>query len=158
MMSNSEHQATLEAIQDAQARLISLLETAAGEQDWRPEAGRWSFRCIAGHLATTERECFLERVQRILGEENPGFAYYDNTGWDFSQRDLREWLEEWTVTRREIVDTIQEAPEEAWMRRATHETRGEMKLEDILESMAEHDEEHIQEVEANLEEYRSKKG
>jgi hypothetical protein len=97
-------------------------------------------------------------VQRILYEDNPGFAYYDNAGRDFSQLDLREWLEDWAATRREIMDTIQGLPEEAWLRRATHETRGEMKLRDILESMVEHDREHIQEVETNLRKYRGKKG
>lgn len=157
-MNNTDHQKALEEIQESQAELIALLETVADDQDWQPEPDRWSFRFIAAHLAVAERECFLDRVQRILEEENPHFAYYDNTGSDFSQLDLKGSLESWANTRREIIDLIKSLPEDAWLRRATHETKGEVYLGDILESMVEHDREHIQEVETNLRKYRDQKG
>ena len=157
-MNNTDHQKALEEIQESQAELIALLETVAHDQDWQPEPDRWSFRFIAAHLAVAERECFLDRVQRILEEENPHFAYYDNTGSDFSQLDLKGSLESWANTRREIIDLIKSLPEDAWLRRATHETKGEVYLGDILVSIVEHDREHIQEVETNLRKYRDQKG
>jgi hypothetical protein len=157
-VNKSDHQKALTEIQESQAKLITLLEAVADEQDWQPEPGRWSFRFIAAHLAVAERECFLDRVQRILGQENPYFAYYDNSGADFSQLDLIGSLENWANTRREIIGLIRSFQEDAWLRPATHETRGATYLEDILESMVQHDGEHIQEVEENLRKYRDKKG
>jgi hypothetical protein len=158
MMRDRNERKILGELQETQDQLNGLLETVADDQDWQPEADRWSFRFIAAHLAVAERECFLDRIQRILEEDDPHFAYYDNTGSDFSQLDLKGSLESWANTRKEIIDLVRSLPEDAWLRRATHETKGEVFLGDILESMVEHDREHIQEVEENLRKYRGKKG
>lgn len=89
----------LAGLAESQEKLCSLLASAADEQDWRPASGEWSFRQIAAHLATSERECLAERLRRIASGEQPYFEGYHNTGRDFGDVDLRRSLQEWTYTR-----------------------------------------------------------
>ena len=57
-------------LQASRQELSDILAAQAENQDWQPEPEQWSYRYIAAHLATTERECFLERVKQFayLGE------------------------------------------------------------------------------------------
>jgi len=58
----------------SQQAITALLTTVADKQDWRPAPKQWSFRQIAWHLAITEREQLLDRVQRIASGSNPTFG------------------------------------------------------------------------------------
>lgn len=133
---------------DASRKQVSvLLESVANDQDWQPDPTQWSFRYIAAHLATTENECFLDRVRRFFSESHPRFEYYDNTGRDFSQLELRDSLARWAAARQELIDLVQAMPEHIWLRSATHSRWGTMTVADLLEAILEHDQEHLQEVE-----------
>ena len=41
---------------------------------WRPIPDKWSIKEIMCHLRDMEREAYLARYQRMLGEENPFLA------------------------------------------------------------------------------------
>jgi hypothetical protein len=129
-----------------QAVLTTLLQAVADQQDWRPGAESWSFRYLAAHLATAEKEAFQKRVRRIAGEEAPYFAYYLNTGRDFSQNELLDSLQQWADTRREIIDFVLALPPEGLKRTGSHQTRGVITILDVLQMMLEHDQEHLQEL------------
>jgi hypothetical protein len=145
-MTTNTLQALVSQLEASQAALTSLLQAVAGQQDWQPDAESWSFRYLAAHLATTEKEAFQERVKRIVGEETPYFAYYLNTGWDFSRDELLDSLQAWATTRREIIDFVLALPPEALQRTGRHQTRGVMTILDVLQLMLEHDQEHLQEL------------
>jgi hypothetical protein len=53
------------AIRSTQGQLTGLLESISFDQDWQPAPKEWSFRFIAAHLATTEKECYQDRVVRM---------------------------------------------------------------------------------------------
>jgi hypothetical protein len=143
-------------LKTTQEQLSALLESVADNQDWQPEPGQWSFRYIAAHLATVDKDCYLDRVVRISAGENPHFESYFNTGWDFSQFDLRDSLHEWAVTRQEIIDFVRPLPEERWSLVGTHAAFGTITLLDVLQMMLEHDQEHLQHLEQVMTKYRAK--
>ena len=91
------------ALERTTAEISRLLESVADDQDWRPNDGHWSFRHIAAHLEACQTECVLVRVRQIAAGAKPTFEFYDNDGWDFSDRDLRHSVREWRESRRSGV-------------------------------------------------------
>jgi hypothetical protein len=127
-------------------KLSDLLAAQAENQDWQPETERWSCRYIAAHLATTERECFLERVKQVAAGGQPHFDYYLNSGRNFSRLDLTDSLRDWAASRQALIEQILALPAAAWAVTASHATRGPMTLAGLLQLIIDHDREHLQEV------------
>jgi hypothetical protein len=140
----------------SQNRLCTLLESVADDQDWQPGPAEWSFRYIAAHLATVDRDCYRDRVIRISAGENPFFEAYFNTGWDFSRFDLSDSLREWKTTRQEIFELVNALPAEKLTLTGTHATEGKITALDVLRMMFAHDQEHIHELEPVIAEYKKK--
>jgi hypothetical protein len=132
-----------------------LLESVADDQDWQSDSEEWSFRYIAAHLATVEKDCYQDRVVRIAADENPHFESYFNSGWDFSQYDLRVSLSEWMATRQEIIDFVSGIPEEKWLLTGTHTAFGTITVLDVLRMILDHDQEHLQHLEQEISRYRT---
>lgn len=153
-MSETTKKQLLDNLIASQNRLYALLEIVADDQDWQPAPAEWSFRYIAAHLATVDQDCYRDRVIRISAGENPFFEAYFNTGWDFSQFDLRDSLLAWKATRKEIFELVDALPEEKWMLTGTHATEGRITVLDVLRMMSDHDQEHIRELEPMLGEYK----
>jgi len=139
-----------------QKRLTGLLQSVAADQDWQPEPGEWSFRFLAAHLATVDKECYQDRIVRIAGGENPRFESYFNTGRDFSKLDLLASLHEWAVTRQEIVDFVSHLPAEKFLLTGTHVAFGTLTVGGVLQLMLDHDQEHIKHLEKLMAVFRSK--
>jgi hypothetical protein len=138
----------IDNVKSTQLRLCKILEAKAGDQGWQPETGQWSFRSIAAHLATVDKECYLDRVVRISTGENPFFESYFNTERDFSRFDLRESLREWKATRQEIINFVSSLPEDKLALTGKHAAVGTITVIDVLKMMHDHDQEHIQHLEA----------
>jgi len=152
-MSKSREQ-LIDALLSSQKQVSALLESVADDQDWQPDSEEWSFRFTAAHLATVEKECFLDRVTRIASGDNPQFSYYLNTGRDFSQFDLRQSLQDWGRTRQGLIGDVQALSEDKLVLTGTHVKFGIMTILDVLQLLLDHDLEHLQELEAILTLYR----
>ena len=152
-MDPRELETLLKQLTESQSELSDLLTSVAGLQDWRPEPEEWSFRFLAAHLATAERECFQDRVQRIAEGNYPSFAYYLNTGRDFSDLDLRKSLMAWHETRQAIFRFVRRLPETAWLQTGKHITSGTITIRDVLISMLEHDQEHLEALQPQVGKY-----
>lgn len=139
-----------------QKQLSVLLESVADDQDWQPDPGEWSFRYIAAHLATVDKECYQDRVVRIASGENPHFESYFNNGRDFSQADLRDSLHKWAVTRREIVNLVRAVPEEKWLLTGTHDAFGTLTVPGVLGLMLDHDQEHLQHLKQSMDRHKTR--
>lgn len=140
----------------SQNYLCALLESIADDQDWQADPSEWSFRYIAAHLATVDRDCYLDRVNRISAGENPYFEAYYNTGWDFSQFALSDSLRAWKTTRKKILELVDALPEDKLLLSGTHATEGKITVFDVLRMMSTHDQEHIQNLEPVLTQYSKK--
>ena len=144
------------SIRSTQQQLTSLLKSVSLDQDWHPAPKEWSFRFIAAHLATTEKECYQDRVVRIAAAENPYFEGYFNTGRDFGMVDLLDSLHVWAVTRQEIIDFVSNLSEQQFSLTGIHETFGTLTVQRVLEQMLDHDQEHIRDLEKVISLHRSK--
>ena len=139
-----------------QAQLTRQLKSVAADQDWKPAPEEWSFRFIAAHLATTEKECYQDRVMRIAVGESPHFESYFNTGRDFGTLDLLDSLRAWAATRQEIVDCASDLSEAQLALTGTHAAFGTLTVQGVLQLMLDHDREHIRDLEKALASYKSK--
>lgn len=124
--------------------MSDLLLSVYDRQDWQPEPHEWSFRYIAAHMRQVEIECFYVRIQRILSEDQPHFSYYLNTGWDFSQLDLAESVQDWQLWRERVLQLVAGLSAENRTRTATHDHFDTITIDRILQIAYDHDQEHIE--------------
>jgi hypothetical protein len=133
-------------LEASQSQLAALLNSLADHQDWQPAPDMWSFRYHAAHLATVDQEAYWERVIRIAAGERPYFEYYLNSDRDFSRYELIDSLQAWTMIRRQIIEFVRSLPEDKLTLTGTHQTFGTITVLDVLQSMLEHDREHLAEL------------
>ena len=145
-----------DAVRATQSQITRLLGSVADDQDWQPAPQEWSFRFIAAHLATTEKECYQDRVVRIAAGETPHFESYFNTGRDFGSFDLRASLHAWAATRQEILKQVSVLSNEQLALTGSHAAFGTLTVPSVLQLMLDHDREHIRDLEKILEGYQSK--
>lgn len=144
---DAEHKTQrIQQIESSLAEMSHLLKNVAADQLRQPTPGEWSFRDVAAHMATVEEECHLDRVQRIAAGERPHFAYYLNTGRDFSHLTLEAALHQWAITRQEIIDFVNTLSDEQLALTGTHDTFGTVTVLAILHEMVKHDVAHIEEL------------
>ena len=103
---------------------------------WRPIPDKWSIKEIMCHLRDMEREAYLARYQRLLGEENPFLPNVDQNRIayesDYINQDAKAALAEFRQLREETIRTLDTAPAESWSRGGTHETDGTMTIEQLV--------------------------
>lgn len=103
---------------------------------WRPIPDKWSIKEIMCHLRDMEREAYLARYQRMLGEENPFLPNVDQNRIayesDYINQDAKAALAEFKHLREETIRTLDNAPAESWSRGGTHETDGPMTIEQLV--------------------------
>jgi len=84
---------------------------------------------------------------QVRNQLNPHFKSYFCTGRDFSRFDLKDSLQAWTVTCREIIDFVHALPEEKWALTGTHAAFGTLTVQDALKPMLDHVQEHFRDLE-----------
>jgi len=139
-------------------RLPAELEQIVGglgerELEARYRDGAWTVRQLVHHLADSHANAYI-RMKMALTEDKPTIKPYDQDEWSkledartlpvSSSLDMIRGLHlRWTVLMRAM-------PEEAWSRRLYHPERGEMTLEDMLESYRSHGEKHLEHIRTAL--------
>jgi hypothetical protein len=142
------------ALERTTGEISRLLESVADDPDWRPNDEHWSFRHIAAHLEACQTECVLVRVRQIAAGAKPKFEFYDNDGWDFSDRDLRRSVREWREGRARLFEFVRSLSPERLSRTGSHRTFGEITVLDYVRIDLEHDREHL----ADLNEMLARRG
>ena len=152
-MSDKTRETLLTKLRLSQKFLATLLELTAEVQDWQPEPAEWSFRLIAAHLVTMERDFYAPRVKRIAAGENPHFRRYANSGVDLNFGDVNDSLNQWTVEREQLLDFVAALSENELARTGTHEIQGTISTVDALRELEEHDLREFRHVEQLIEDY-----
>ena len=103
---------------------------------WRPIPDKWSIKEIMCHLRDMEREAYLARYRKMLGEDNPYLPNVDQNRIahesDYINQDAKAALAEFKRLRDETIETLEGAPAESWSRGGTHETDGQMTIEQLV--------------------------
>ncbi|HZR30773.1 MAG TPA: DinB family protein [Terriglobales bacterium] len=110
--------------------------------------GKWPARGILCHLADCEL-VFAFRLRQTLAQPNHVMQPFDQDDWarTYSNYTADNALEVFSSVRRWNLALLKKLPESAMAKTASHPERGQMTFKTILETMAGHDTNHIQQLE-----------
>jgi hypothetical protein len=131
-----------------------LLETMLGDLageilHWKPAPERWSISEVLAHLAALER-VYAERVLRMVAEDSPAIAKYDQAGaavrGEYSRGSAGENLALFTRKRRSTLACLIGLPASAGARTGLHSELGTVTLTEMLNEWANHDLGHLRQI------------
>jgi hypothetical protein len=129
------------------------------EINFLPSPDKWSIRQILHHLCDSEMMA-VTRVFRILTEEKPSLPSYNQNKWvselGYDKLDPQVAVLTFGLLRQRLYQLYQTLPESVWERKGVHSEKGEITLFDMLKTYAKHGENHLQQIQKNLSEYKSK--
>lgn len=119
----------------------------------RPAPEKWSAAEIIAHLADAEIVVSW-RVRAILGAPGTPIQAYDQEAWlaagHYPKRDARKSLEQFRVLRETNLALYKMLTPEQWKHYGLHAERGEESVERIVQMIAGHDINHLEQVEGIL--------
>jgi uncharacterized damage-inducible protein DinB len=130
-------------------RIHALVDSLSPAQvDRSPEPGKWSIREIVAHLADCEI-VFSVRLRQTLAEEHHIIQPFDQDAWArrYAAYDLNSALALFTAARNWNLKFLTTVTEDDRHHPVTHPERGTMTLWTIVETMAGHDINHLQQIE-----------
>jgi uncharacterized damage-inducible protein DinB len=139
----------METIALTSARVESLLGTIGKERvSEAPAPGKWSAREIVAHLADCEL-VFAFRLRQTLALDNPTIQPFDQEKWAtaYDAYDALSAMETFSALRYWNLAFLRSLKPEAFQRKMTHPERGEMTLQNVVETMGGHDLNHIGQLE-----------
>jgi hypothetical protein len=113
----------------------------------RPAPGKWSAAEIICHLADCEL-VFGFRLRQTLAEDGPTIQPFDQDKWAAVYRDVpaEEALAAFAALRDWNLRLIETAMPAAANRPMTHPERGTITFQDVLQTMAGHDLNHLKQL------------
>jgi len=133
------------------ARLIK--GTSPAKLRKRPAPEKWSPAEIIAHLADVEIAVSW-RVRSILGAPGIPVQAFDQDAWvvagHYGKRDARKSLEQFRVLRETNLKLYKMLSPEQWKHYGLHAERGEESIERIVQMLAGHDINHLEQVERLL--------
>ncbi|MDQ6707475.1 MAG: DinB family protein [Acidobacteriota bacterium] len=110
--------------------------------------GKWSVREIVCHLADTEIAHGF-RMRQALAEARHIIQPFDQDRWaeNYAGFNAHAALDVFAALRKWNAGLIAAIPSEALLKPLTHPERGEMTIRTLIETMAGHDLNHLQQIE-----------
>jgi uncharacterized damage-inducible protein DinB len=133
---------------NAAARDLTYLLIPLDAEELRavPDDGGWSAGQIMAHVKAGD-DIITARVAMLLTHPGAVFQDFDVDAWaliaDYAHAPADDTLMALQRHRAELVRALRALPDEAWQIHATHETRGDLTLRDLVLSFVAHEEEHI---------------
>jgi len=130
--------------------LAGWVDTLGAERlEKNPAPGKWSARDILCHLADCEL-VFGFRLRQTLAEDHHIIQPFDQDRWakSYSSFDAATALATFSALRTWNLALIESAKPSDLSKPVSHPERGTMTFETIVETMAGHDRNHIQQIEA----------
>jgi len=138
------------AVIDSTARRLSEIVASipTGRLEWRPAPGKWNAREILCHLADCEIT-FAYRLRQTLAEPHHVIQTFDQEKWagTYGGMTASAALNTFASVRAWDIELISTMPAEAMAKPVTHPERGDMTFRVIVETMAGHDINHLQQLE-----------
>jgi hypothetical protein len=112
----------------------------------RPGPGDWSIQELVIHLVDSDAIA-IDRMKRILTEENPTLLYADETAY-ISQlfpddQSIEDALTLFDLGRRQWARVLRKLPDAAFSRSGSHNRRGVITLGEMVEDYTKHLEHHL---------------
>lgn len=148
-----EERDPVDVLERTYVQLCKLVDRMPEEQiALTPPQGKWSAREIVAHLADCEM-VFGFRLRQALAEDAPTLQPFDQERWArrYANHDMQTGLRLFSAARDWNLLVIWEATEAERQRPVTHPERGTMTFWTIVETMAGHDMNHIQQLQRLVE-------
>jgi uncharacterized damage-inducible protein DinB len=148
----AEAKAVFERLASAPRMLFEVCSGASPERLNRPLApGKWSPLQVIQHLIGCDREALLPRVEKMINEDHPFLARYDQDLWmkqygDVYNRKAVSLLDELARLREKTAVLLFDLDLAGWHRTGQHEERGSITLYDLATYFADHDEHHRRKI------------
>lgn len=143
-------QSLVERLQATPSNLVSLISTAPAAALTRvPMRGEWSAATVMAHLADAEI-VYGVRIRHMLADDKPSLAGYDEKAWVDrfapSEPDAAASLTRFRVLRESLLRILSTVEEAEWDRVGHHEEAGEMSVREMVERVADHDRNHLDQI------------
>jgi hypothetical protein len=140
----------LEALSATPDRLEALTRDAGDVAlDAAPE-GEWSARTVLAHLRDDEFMVMRLRLERMMVEDNPSLAPFDERAWAarrWKGRDaLPELLADFRLQRDATLMLVRRLEGDNWLRTASQPEYGAFDVHWWAEHWLEHDETHVAQI------------
>ena len=144
-----ERDSTLHLLKQSAEDLVREVGLTPPEaRQWRTKPGEWSLHECLVHLRDIECQVFLPRLRRMIAEERPWMANFDEATYHREHWNADEpadaILAQYVNARNEIVELMAGAPD--WARPGVHETRGPITLGWQVEYALGHTWEHLSQI------------
>lgn len=121
----------------------------------RIDDSEWSITEIVCHLRDVDLEIHLPRLQSLMVEEEPFMPGIVSDDWvierNYQAQDPRAALKAFAVARAELLELLPPADSSIWQRRGRHTFFGPTSFLELCCLILEHDDLHLQQVQATLE-------
>jgi hypothetical protein len=142
----TRRQILIESMQSTPRDLARLLRPVSAAQALRrPAPDAWCILEVVAHLAYVETP-YLERLQRVLAEDNPTVASIGDPGGHDLSRPLEEHLRDFVERRAATVAFLQGLRQADWGRTLVHPVYGPGRLRDHVQIFVAHDNEHLEQI------------
>jgi hypothetical protein len=127
----------------------AMLDADEAALDAAPE-GEWSVRTVLAHLRDVEFMVMQLRLARMLVEDHPTLALFDQEAWAASRwkgRDgLEELLADFRLQREASIMVLRRLEDDEWKRTALHPEFGALDVHWWVQHWLEHDETHVAQI------------
>jgi hypothetical protein len=133
---------------DVEAAVAGVTEEALDRPPADPDS--WSARQVAHHLADSEAMAYI-RLRRLLAEDSPVIAGYDEPEWArrlHYDRPIASSLAVLAAVRAASLQLLESLTPDEWTRSGTHSDSGPYAVDDWLEIYAEHSHDHAAQIRA----------
>jgi len=142
--SPSQHILLLQALDQSPRRVAELVQALPAEaHDWKLKPDEWDVAQIVAHL-TAAQPLFRTRLTRILENDNPWLPRFGpETALPDSPEPLHALLARFRAERDRILRFLSGLDPDDWDRPAIHQTMGATTLALQVQSILNHDNEHL---------------
>jgi len=147
------HRAILDRMRAATAVVRAAVERARQARLTEPpRAGEWSALETLTHLRDVVVHVYGLRIRRLLYEDAPVFADFDEEGYrraSLARAESAEHLLECIIGEHEqLARLLETLPDDEWARAGRHPSLGTMSIELLARRVGEHAEEHAAQISA----------
>jgi hypothetical protein len=147
------HRALLDRMRTTTGVVREAVERAKrGRFTDAPRAGEWSALETLTHLRDVVVHVYGLRIRRLLYEDAPVFADFDEEGYrraSLARGESAEHLVDSIIGEHEqLARLLETLPDEQWVRAGHHPSLGTMSIEFLARRVGEHAEEHAAQITA----------
>lgn len=138
-----------EVIAQTSRHLRRVIEQLGRLAERRPAPGKWNAREIACHLADCEI-VFAFRLRQTLAQPNHVIQAFDQNAWasTYGGQNADAAVAVFSAVREWNLALLRTIPPSALSTRVVHPERGEMTMQTLVDTMAGHDLNHLEQLDA----------